>query len=152
MRMIELELYKWQLHRIGALDTLKLKPRSIGLSKFSWWMECGAFISMGPRQSGKTELLIRMAKILQKEGEEFLFVVPNNQIKLGILNRFPINSNKIEVLQTATTALNFLKLSSENIKNINLLIDEYMMLHKDALKNLFKMDWKSISMSGGLTL
>ena len=152
MNLIDLELYKWQLHRMGAFNSLKLKSRSVGISKLAWWAEGGAFISMMPRQSGKTEMMIRMAKIFQKENQEFLFVVPYSDMKKDILRRFPINENKIEVLMTATTAFNFGRVPSREYKNTNLLIDEYNLLHKDALKNLFNMDWKSVSMTGGLKL
>src|SRR5574342_1380688 len=103
MNIIDLELYRWQLHRLGAFNTLKLKPRSMGLSKLTWWMEYGAFISILPRQSGKTEMLIRMAKILQEEKEPFIFVVPTKTIKDNILQRLNIDPNKIEIIQTATT-------------------------------------------------
>lgn len=151
MNIVDLELYKWQLHRLGAFGIPKLKPRNMGISKFSWWMEYGAFISMLPRQSGKTEMLIRMAKMFQTEGQNFLFVVPNATMRNEILRRFSIDPKHIEVVMTATLSFNF-KYMDTRPQHTNLLVDEYTLLHNDAIKGLFKMDWKSISMTGGLKL
>ena len=136
MNIIDLELYKWQMHRLSS------KPGD--------WLEYGAFISILPRQSGKTEMLIRMAKILQKENEDFLFVVSKKIYKDNILKRFQIDPKKIEVLMTSTLIFNFKTIEKSN--KINLLIDEFMTLEKIALQSLLKMDWKSVSMVGGFRL
>ena len=125
----------------------KLKTCS---SKFAWWVEEGAFISMLPRQSGKTEMLIRMAKIFQSEKEDFVFAVHHSATKINILRRFPINSNKVEVI-TGAIAGNMFD-GMENISDTHLLVDEYMYVNKNSLKAIISQDWKSISMVGGLYL
>lgn len=145
MNVVDLELYRWQLHRAGTkFHRLKQK------TKFAWSLESGAFISMLPRQSGNTELLIRIAKILQEEKEDFIFVVAHNNMRNIILSRLSMDPKKIEVIMTATTAFNFKNI--ENKEQINLLIDEYMLIDRHAMREMFKMNWKSISMTGGLKL
>jgi len=147
MNAINLELYRWKMHRIkvGSFKS------NIGYPRSNWWMEEGAFVSVMPRQSGKTELLIRMAKMLQKEKEDFMFIVRSENAKNNILNRFPINPKLIEVVLTATLAFNF-KGIVESVNHINLLVDEYTFINENAMRELTRMDWKSISMVGGLKL
>ena len=74
MNVIDLELYRWKLHRMCAFNTasMQLKPRSWGSSTFIYNIEYKSFISTLPRQCGKTEIIIRMAKILQEEREDLL--------------------------------------------------------------------------------
>ncbi len=72
-------------------------------------------------------------------------------MKNNILQRISINSKKIEVVQTTTLAFNF-QTMEQAIKNTNLLVDEYNFLRRETIKNLFRMDWKSISMVGGMNL
>ncbi len=149
MNIVDLELYRWQLHRFKSHTVVKLKTRTF--SHQGWW-ENFAFVSMLPRQSGKTEMIIRMAKILNEQGEDFIIVVPNEQFKKNILGRSHIDNSLIEVIPTASAALNFYFKNINDHSKVNLLVDEYQLLHKDALKGLFRYNWSSVSVVGGLKI
>ena len=145
MNIIDLELYKWKLYQEGIFKRSKVPITG----QVDWWLNNGMFISTLPRQSGKTELLIRMSKILQQEKENFIFIVPNQITKHDILNRTKYYPNDIRVCGTLDV-VNYFKNIQANFTH--LLIDEYCSFYNFIMKELLTINWKSVSAVGSLQL
>lgn len=131
MNIIDLELYKWHWQNLTKISR---EP----------------FISTLPRQSGKTTMLMKMANILDNNRENFLIIVPTMNEKQLIKNKYKIDDSKIFILPKSLAAAGFVLKNSgiNNYKDINLLVDEYTCYNIYAIKELLRLQWKSISMVG----
>ena len=60
MRLTDLELYRWKFHNdIYIHTTKKWYPSNYpGISWSQYWKEFGAFVSVLPRQCGKSNMIL----------------------------------------------------------------------------------------------
>ena len=149
MKEIDLELYRWNWYKLRIKD-IKAN-RNVALRLRTFWSEYGVFVSTLPRQSGKSSMIIKMAEILRKEGEAFVIIVPNEQMKDNLSGMAPnIPSALIRSNPGASVTAYGIPYIHIGMENVHLLIDEYQIFHEQALSRMLDEDWKSVSMTGTL--
>ena len=140
MRQADLEMYRWKIHN---LTKPKKNKRHSGCSWRMYWSECGAFVSILPRQSGKTEMIFKMAKsIVNKETrEDYLIVLRSSSFRSNM--RYCIDKIGVDYKKVITLGAS---LSLINCSNINLFVDEFDFLDERDLRALIDRPWKSVTM------
>lgn len=147
MKEVDLELYRWHWYQTRIQDIIK-EFRDKGIDNRTFWSDHGTFMSVLPRQAGKTTMLIQMAKILQAKEEGFLIITPNRAMSDDISRRSPeIHPARIRSNPGAMVSAYHL---GEALDKKHLLIDEYQFFHEQALNSMLNEDWKSVSMVGTL--
>lgn len=143
MKHTDLEMYRWKFHHDVYLPSIKsLKQRRH--SCYQWWYEYGAFVSMLPRQVGKTNMLVALVNNFNESGEHYLFVAHDNRRaedirqKHGLTHVVGPGGVYEGCFDGVLTA------------NINLLIDEYNLIEKHVIIELLDRDWNTVSMAGTL--
>lgn len=147
MNQVDLELYRWKFHNtVYAPSIAKRKYRhSIGMS--SWWREYGAFVSVLPRQSGKSTRFIKtLVNDFERTGEDYMIVVPKQGMAKSLAHMTRINAQKI----TAIGSMYEHCFDGIATREVNLLIDEFMFIDDIRRNMLLDHDWKSVTMIGTL--
>jgi len=151
MNLIDLELFKWKwfhdVHLQGSsIKSRREKARLNGGLRY-YWKEEAAFIATLPRQSGKTDMLVRLSKIFESsDPKEEYMVVASNQSMRGHLVSRGINPKR--------TNTSYMIDNSASIKGIrhseyNLMIDEYQTFEA-SLDAILIYPWKTVTMVGTL--
>lgn len=139
MRETDLELHRWKWHNLQLKS--RKKNHLFNMSCCAFWRELGAFISVMPRQSGKSTMLMRMVSILSDVSEDqsnFLFVVPTaNQKRLADALFYPY---------TVHTAFDHNILIRRNFKNCHLMVDEFAHIKRADLDKWLDYNWRSVTM------
>jgi hypothetical protein len=112
-----------------------------------WWKECGAFISIMPRQIGKTEMLIKLTRHFENNNERYVVAV-YNQIQKRNTECLGIRPKNVKVASSHVSST-FMPTISE-ISECNLLVDEFMCIDKEILDDLLSYNWKTVTMVGTL--
>ena len=147
MKEIDLELFRWNWYKLRIKDIKANRNAALGLRTF--WSEYGVFVSTLPRQSGKTSTIIKMAQMLQDEGQNFLIIVPNEMMKQHLIRVLGSSSisKKIRSNPGAMTSF-YHRAEDDRPENTHLFIDEYELIHNQAMGWIMGEDWKSITMLG----
>lgn len=142
MKYIDLELNRWMYHNTVHVHTAYARSTS---EYHSYWKEHGAFVSTLPRQVGKTEAIVKIAKTIMSKNcpkdfiGEVLVVVPALQYKSFLQAR--IHPDKVKSAHNLEQ-----ELQGMNLSNTHLFIDEYDFIPKTTLNNILDHPWKSVSM------
>ena len=150
MKETDLELFRWNWYRLRIRDIKANRNAALGLRTF--WSEYGVFVSTLPRQSGKSEMIIKMAEALENNGEAFLIIVLNENMKRHLSGMAPnIYPGKIRTNPGAM--MSFYRLGADSRpEDTHILIDEYEHLHNQAMGWIMNENWKSISLIGSYKL
>jgi len=140
MNYMDLELYRWKYHHDIYLPSIKKYTSAIDI----WWQEYGAFVSTVPRQSGKTNMLGKLAYIFDSRNEYFMVVVPTQKYVKAFVNRTGVDRMRV----TAATSMYDRCFDGIRTRDIHLLIDEYQRVDKPAIRELLNHDWKTVTMAG----
>ena len=130
MSLIDLEILKWRYFRTWHTNTAN-KAQYTSLSRY--WMESGAFLSILPRQSGKTTAMIKMATDIIQSGEKACLFVLNRHIAEQIQGRNPLLKGHV-----------FTNWYPPGVRsNYHCFIDEFML--NKQLDSILTNDWKSVT-------
>lgn len=143
MRHTDLELYRWKYHHDIYLPSIKSQKQRCN-SYYQWWHEYGAFISMLPRQVGKTNMLISLANNFSESGEDYLFVAHNNRRAEGIKQQCGL------VHVVGPGGIYEGCFNGILTTKVNLLVDEYNSIEKHIMIELLDRNWNTVSMAGTL--
>lgn len=129
--MSEFQLNDWQsntISRIALQSMIRSKFNHLMpvLSRSNYWLEVGASIILAPRQVGKTTLIKHLEENYFTPDNSFVLYCAGPNRKL-----FNINS-----------------LRGKNINNMTLIVDEFMMLTKEELKELLSFSWANVVLIG----
>lgn len=145
MRLTDLELYRWKWHNEVYLQFKRVQAARRSLPLLSYWKEYGAFISMLPRQVGKTTMLGEIAKKLSEES--FIqIVVPTEKMAQNFSVKTGLGTNYVCTINTWLSRLS-LQLSTEYA---HLIVDEFNFIEKNKLDALLDRKWTSVSMASTL--
>ncbi|KKN34731.1 hypothetical protein LCGC14_0790750 [marine sediment metagenome] len=141
MRLTDLELYRWKWHNEVYLKYKRVQEAKNQLPLSSYWKEYAAFISVLPRQVGKTTMLGVMAKDIAKES--FIqIVVPTEYMVNSFFTTTGLGRNYVCSVETWFSKRS-LQLSSEYA---HLLVDEFGFIDGFKLRDMLNNDWKSVTM------
>jgi hypothetical protein len=145
MRYIDIEMYKWKWHHDVYLINKQKFPY------FSWngyWLEGAAFVSIMPRRTGKTQMIIMLTQHMEKKLENYRVVCQNIMTKEGLARR-GVDIHRIEICSRFGTNDNPFR--GINHKDTNLLIDEFTHISKkNHLLHILDFPWKTVTMVGSL--
>lgn len=143
MKQIDLELYRWGWHN---LTKPKYDVKKYGSSLY-YWREYGAFISVTPRQSGKTAMLgIIIKNILRNnKSDKIIVIVPSISMIVNFCKITKYNSN------TVYSPSGFMNTTHKiNFNDTNLIIDDFYGINKLKLNIIINNMWKSVTMVSSL--
>lgn len=141
MRQTDLEIYRWQVH-----NNFGLRPVSnTGHINRAHWKEHGAFVSVLPRQSGKSIMLGKMFDIRRKQEEDALVITRTTQDAKDFSNKTGIHISNIQTVDRV-----LLLYWGKYIADTHIFIDEFMHMDKSTLEQLLDWRWKSVTMVGTL--
>ncbi|KKL21659.1 hypothetical protein LCGC14_2443240, partial [marine sediment metagenome] len=111
MRLTDLELYRWKFHNDIYIHTIKswCPGNYPGSSWFQYWKEHGAFISVLPRQSGKSQMIVTMINSLPKENYVIICAYRQANVSFrqaGFDRRKTFNGKSIKVRDIRLVGLN----------------------------------------------
>ena len=138
MNQTDLEIYRWKLHN----RFVNKSPPSPISSAHEYWGEYGAFVSIMPRQSGKSTMIKRMIDILADDGESDVVVIAvNNTHKAYLVNNIGIAEDIIG----CADSYDYGPVGSKG--SCHLFVDEFMYIGNVQYKNL---NWKTMTLVGSL--
>lgn len=141
MNYIDLELYRWKWHNEVYLKYKRVQELKKNCSKSLYWKEHGAFVSVLPRQIGKSKMLSKMVDIFKSREEDYFCIVPSlNHISLATKYNVPCSK------MASARAWIVNKYGSGRPLHLHLLVDEFDYINKDDLMKLLDYDWNSVSM------
>lgn len=148
MRLTDLELYRWRFHNDMYIHTVSQhRPDNYPMMTWSqYWKEYGAFVSVLPRQSGKSQMLVLLAKsITNKENElsgDYLIVCDFREAKTSFIQA-GLDWKKILNAKSIGRG----SLSGIQHSGIHLMIDEFdFICKKNHLIHVLNHPWKSVTM------
>ena len=109
----------------------------------TWWKECGAFIGIYPRQSGKTVALARLASRW-----EFSRLLVCNKIQKEYLVGQGYIPSMITVVR-GDFQIKDLRLQDDP-SLYHIFIDEFMWMEKEAIDIILDQKWNSVTMLGSM--
>ncbi len=143
MRQTDLELYRWKWHRDVYIN--KKGPRN-HYSKSGcglYWKEFGAFISIMPRQCGKTTMIGQMMRMCEEDGEKVFAIVSGPHAIKYFCNT--TGAHTCDVTYSYDSNIPYL-----DICNTNLFLDEFTYFRSGDVDTILSNQWKSITMVGTL--
>jgi len=142
VRQTDLELYRWKWHNEVYLKFKRVQAVRSQMLLSSYWKEYGAFVSVLPRQLGKTTMLGVIAKhLLQIEGHAVQIIVPTSHMKLSVANKIQLPSNYIK------SVVEFVGSNQSDLSSAkHLLVDEFDFIDRMHLIMVLDNDWKSVTM------
>lgn len=127
MRQTDLELYRHKIHNLT-----RKKPDFFVMLPCNYWLEYGAFVSILPRQCGKTEMLVTITKNYSKDGEKIAVYCKQYDSRFaGILGAVELKG---------------ISLHGICYHDYNLIIDEFDFINNEKLRNIIDHPWKSVTM------
>ena len=141
MRQSDLELYRWKVHHVTNFHC----GRKNNLSMRQWWKEYGAFISVLPRQSGKTSMLKTLINSFSENGEQYMVLVGPNSMRDHLVRNHNIPKEKIITSHAYISKLAHKPGRSED-QDVNLLIDEFMFISSSTINTILDSEWKTVTM------
>jgi hypothetical protein len=152
MKLIDLEMYRWRFHNDMYVHTRnQFRPDKYPpITWVQYWKEHGAFVSVLPRQSGKSTMLTILAKSIANRENEMCgdyrivcsFFRHNNIFthagldRKKILNGRSVRKGMLDGLQHS---------------DIHLMIDEFDYLDmNNHLIHVLDYPWKSVTMVSSL--
>ena len=164
MRYIDLELHRWQWqwHNEVYLQAKRIKDASKTMPLPLYWKEYGAFVSVIPRQLGKTTMIGEIINYLSQSvllhnkydinDEDFimddvLVVVPTRRMinfvvsKIGIPRRCVCSINGFCWYRNVKDTKNPQK---------HLFVDEFDFIDRKDISHLLDWNWKSVTMVSSL--
>jgi len=153
MRLTDLELYRWKFHHdIYIHTTNKYRPGNSSFGPMNWvqyWKEFGAFVSVLPRQSGKTEMLLTLIHHFDDEEEDYRVIYPLDNMGTMLRQR-GVNKYKMIPAKTVTNKTCHMLLGIQH-EVINLFVDEFDYIDKkNHLCHILDYPWKSVTMVSSL--
>lgn len=130
MNQSDLEMFRHKVHNLT-----RRKNTGISTDLFTYWMEYGAFISIMPRQSGKTFMLEKIAQNYLNKGEKVIVLSTNSNIRKNRFNGVPKFYCKTYPSKGITH------------EEYNLIVDEFDFVSKSYLKDTLSHNWKSVTMA-----
>ena len=141
MRQTDLELYRWKWHNEVYLQYKRVQSARESLPLSSYWMEYGAFVSVLPRQTGKTTMLGVIAQKLSTES--FIqIIVSSDNMKQNFLAKTGLGKNYVCSIEEWLSRLS-LQCAAEYS---HLLVDEFDFIDSFKLKKVLNNEWKSVTM------
>jgi hypothetical protein len=146
VKYIDLELYRWRFHH-----DIYMKRKSSVISNSNnycnksyctYWKEIGAFVSVLPRQSGKSMMLTILAKEFAKNNENFIIVVSHDQMRRQFISNGISRENVVSIYYALDHMLN-----ASTVYH-NLMIDEFNCIKRDKIDEILNRDWKTVTMVG----
>lgn len=129
MRQADLEMFRHKIHNIT-------KKSVVGNTQlYTYWMEYGAFISIMPRQSGKTMMLERIAKNYLESGEKVIIVTDWAK-------------GKFSGMRKISSILLVNRCSGIKFNEYNLIIDEFDFISRKCFIDILNYKWKTVTMAG----
>ena len=150
MRLTDLELYRWKFHHdIYIHTTNKFRPGNYPLLTWSqYWREHGAFVSVLPRQVGKTEMIVTLINHVMEKNEDYLIVAANKQICIGFQQR---GFDRKRTVEGRSIQANSPQLMGLSHASINLFVDEFEWIDKkNHLCHILNHPWKTVTMVSSL--
>lgn len=150
MRLTDLELYRWKFHNDIYIHTTKSHrpPSGFYSSWCNYWREMGAFVSVLPRQSGKSTMIRTIVNSLGQNSEslsgDYRIVSPSESMRRCLIVNLGLDSSKVCIVTNSTA------LMGVNYSDINLFIDEFMYVHHSYLNAVLDWPWKSVTMVSSL--
>lgn len=141
MKQVDLELYRWKFHNTVYAPSVAKHKYHCGLSM--WWREYGAFVSVLPRQSGKTTRFIKtIADDFEKKDEHYMIFTHNRGAAKSLHHLTGISERKITPISSMYNDCFNGIMTGE----VNLLIDEFMSIDDVRRNMLLDHEWKSVTM------
>jgi hypothetical protein len=141
MRQTDLELYRWKFHNDIYMKYKRVQEAKSQMPLFSYWKQEAAFISVLPRQSGKTHMLSDIIMEFDCRKEDYIIFVPSDSIRMVISNNFRIKRNQI-IIATNDVSRIFTIVPSKT----HMLVDEFDLIERTTLNNILNYDWRSVTM------
>jgi len=151
MRLTDLELYRWKFHHDVYIHTTnKYRPGNYPSSTwYMYWKEYGAFVSVLPRQVGKTRMIETLLNHVIGEQEDYRIICAQRVVRLGFCQR-GFSKNKVLDAKWITKGANH-KLTNIDHQDINLFVDEFEYIDtKNHLCHILNYPWKSVTMVSSL--
>lgn len=151
MRQIDLELYRWRFHNDIYIHTTKrFRPDVYPMMPwYQYWKEHGAFVSVLPRQSGKSTMITILTKaIINKEnglcGDYRIICNFKQIVKTFVLD---FDRNKIHFGNSLRKGM----FAGLRHSDIHLMVDEFDYIDmKNHLIHALDYPWKSVTMVSSL--
>jgi len=141
MRQTDLEMHRWCFHNFVKQNS-HLSSNHLGWRMY--WKEVGAFVSMLPRQSGKTTMIIRMIQhVVESEFPDYIVLVRDRSMANNMIQHNVLSNNIL-------TALDGHNLAGKDTSNTNLFVDEFMFIPGSILNKILDRAWKSVTMVSSL--
>lgn len=135
---ITLEMFRWKWHRI-CVNHGPSWPITA-----TYWRERGAFISVLPRSSGKTKMLIKMIDKMSRSGKEDSVYVVTHSFDAAKLFKHKCPS----LPSYRIDPQHYMRFDGLNVLNTHLVVDELFYLDDHNMRTLLSMQWKSVTMAG----
>lgn len=146
MHYTDLELYRWKWHNEVYLKFKRVQAVKYQLPLSSYWKEFGAFVSVLPRQIGKSTMIATMTRIFEGKEEPFIVMVPNMRMALHFCTNQNVSYKNVGA--DAEWVVSYAKSKLPHITN--LLIDEFDFISEDDMNKMLSYDWSSVSMASSL--
>lgn len=152
MRHVDLELYRWKYHNDLYIHSVaRWRPDAYPIMNWvSYWKEYGAFVSVLPRQSGKSDMLIKIYQELKrKEATDSVLLVCGHKQAIPRFIKDGISRKEIYYPPGAQSlGRGFCKTA---YRWTHLLIDEFDVIdRKNHLIHILDCPWKSVTMVSSL--
>ena len=146
-----MEFSRWKAHQASVKEA-KMWGRELKFSDKGIWCELAAFSSILPRRSGKSTLIKRMVRELQRSDEDHsdipcLILVPF----LAQVKQFNDMAGRA-IIATIASELSYHPPGSFRHANTHLFIDEFLLIPQDELRSKLDHCWKSVTLIGSLTI
>lgn len=145
MRQTDLEFHRWKFHNLTKLSKNK---RHRHCSWRCYWQEHGAFGSLLPRQSGKTNLILDMIGNIKSRDEDYLLAVlrPQDKIRMLAQNRCSLKIGSVIHGAEVDNRL------CGRCNSVHLFVDEFAYFNDDHLRKLLDNPWKSVTMVSSISI
>lgn len=150
MRLTDLELYRWKFHNdIYVHTTNKYRPGNYPLLNwFQYWIEHGAFVSILPRQSGKSQMIITIINHNDGEKEDYR-IICSTRSGFPRFTKAGLDRNKM--FEGRSVKKGFHLFQGIKHEEINLFVDEFEHIDmKNHLIHILNYPWKSVTMVSSL--
>lgn len=144
MKLTDLELYRWKYHHDIYMNIKRVQDaRKTSQRPSLFWKEFGAFVSVLPRQVGKTTMLQTIVNNLP-ESTPYIIVSPTSSMANSLMHNFKFPSANVYIVDRLLKQLPGISIGK--VMNSYLLIDEFDYMRRGDLDNILNYYWKSVTM------
>src|SRR3989344_8748576 len=129
MRQTDLELYRWKFHNDIYMKFKRVQEAKSQMPLFSYWKEVAAFVSVLPRQVGKTTMIDTITKSLSNNAP-YIIVTPSTSMARALISNFGF---KPAVVHVAERMIPHIPSMAFGICHTHLFVDEFDSINRKTL-------------------